>query len=352
MTLLFIDGFSHYDTAGLTLKGWVPTVAASGTMTVEAGAGRFGGGALVYRSTAATSNTARVTRTFPASATWVIGFYAKLSHPAISTAPYLVRLLDSGTMQLELRLDSTGKLVVTHGGTVYAGMTSTVPLVAGQWHYIEWRVTISNAAPAGSCAVRQDGAQVIANTGTFDAQETLNASANHLDLGTAIAVNVSGVSVHYSDLYVANKSGAVNNDFLGERRVVTILPAGPGANSQWTPTAGANWQCVDDNPPNLDTDYVWGDTMGQTDTYAMATLPVAPVLVSAVQTTLTITKGETGTTNHAEIVRSGGTDYAGASTVTPNSWGMFSTVHENDPATAAPWTAAGINAAEFGVRHV
>jgi hypothetical protein len=50
-----------------------------------------------------------------------------------------------------------------------------------------------------------------------------------------------------------------------------------------------------------------------------------------------------------DVVRSGGTDFAGAAQALSTSYGYKSAIREADPATGVPWTKAGVNTAEFGM---
>ena len=53
----------------------------------------------------------------------------------------------------------------------------------------------------------------------------------------------------------------VNNNFLGNNKIVAMLPASAGDSSDWTPTGSANhYATVNENPPDDDTTYVQDST--------------------------------------------------------------------------------------------
>lgn len=74
--------------------------------------------------------------------------------------------------------------------------------------------------------------------------------------------------------------------------------------------------------------------------------------IAGMQLNYTLRK-ETGSTRQIDdIIRSGGTNYSGAGSASGffpgNSYEVFSSIHEQDPDTAAAWTESGVNSAEFG----
>jgi hypothetical protein len=79
-------------------------------------------------------------------------------------------------------------------------------------------------------------------------------------------------SAWIDDLYVCDGSGSVNNDFLGECRVLTLLPSdGNGSNNDFDTSAGGSpadhGAMVNDTTPNDDTDYVSSSTVDHVDSW-------------------------------------------------------------------------------------
>ena len=52
------------------------------------------------------------------------------------------------------------------------------------------------------------------------------------------------------------------------RRFLPAFPNGAGATAQWTPNSGANWQAVDEAPPDSETTYVKATVAGLRDSYS------------------------------------------------------------------------------------
>src|SRR4029079_19356311 len=132
--------------------------------------------------------------------------------------------------------------------------------------YLELKVTIDNSV--GTVTVRVNGVVWLALTG-IDNQATASATWNELGINRP-GSTTAGIQWDCDDLYVGDGSGAAPwNDFLGECRVDARVPTGPGATTTWTPSVGANWQCVDEIPPNDDTDFTTAAAAGLTDTFVV-----------------------------------------------------------------------------------
>lgn len=359
MTLLYIDGFKSYLTADLALEGWTKTEAGgtAANITVQTSVARFtGGAALKWNTTndSASNAIANVSRTFTASASWVIGVAVRCSTNLPATVIQLLALKDAGSVQCDLRLNADGTLSVTRAGTALTGGTSALAISLDAWNYIEWKVTIADSIAANSCKVNVNGVNWINVTSGQDTKATANATANSLALGTTTAPGSTSLTtdVYFTDLYVCDQSGSVNNDFLGPRKVELLAPTGAGNSSGWTPSAGSNYQCVDDATPGGDTDYVETSVATTKDTYAMGDLQSSPATVDGIQTRIVARKTDAGARSLAAVVRSGGADTDGATVALADTYAALCEVRETDPATGVAWTESGVNAMQAGVKLV
>jgi hypothetical protein len=341
MSLKYMDGFDHYATGQFTRK-W--TLVGGGI--TAAPAGRFGGSCLRINVTGSTN----IYKVLTPSASWVIGFAFRIAG-ASGGSTNITALTDAGTIQVELRLNPDLTLSVTRNGTALTGGTSVTTLSLNTWYFIEFKATIADSIPANSCKVRINGVDVITVATGQDTKNTANATANGFYLGVNYAGGTGG-NWDWDDLYVLDGSGSVNNDFLGDVRVETLYPAGAGNSSQWTPSAGANYACVDDVTPNDDTDFVSSSTIGQRDTYTMSNLGGNPPSIVGVQTLLLNRKDDAGSRQMAAVVRSGGSDYDGASVSVFDTYSYATEIRETDPGTAAAWTVTGVNSMEAGIKLV
>jgi hypothetical protein len=220
-------------------------------------------------------------------------------------------------------------------------------LVYGTWYYIEIKVVIHDTA--GSVELRINGATVASASGV-DTRNGGTGVVNGFQFGAGHGGSSQRTNANFCDLYVCDGSGAINNSFLGDCKVECLFPNGAGAETQWTPSAGSNYQNVDETPPNDDTDYNKSNTVDQVDTYAMTDLASTTGLIYGVQYLDYVRKDNAGSRHIAPVARIGGTDYAGADASLGDSYVYTREIHELSPATAAAFTISEVNAMEFGLK--
>jgi hypothetical protein len=334
MVCRLIEGFEHSTQSADYVGKWsAETVGAVSTTY-----GRYGNGVQL------SGTTTRLTKTLDNQATWIVGAAVRLGNPPATTAP-LLEVLDGGTIQAGLGVTAAGALFVYRAtpATVLGTSAATGLLLPGVWAYVEWRVTVGNTAPV---LARVNAVEVL-NLPSVDTSNTANAFANAVRL----AAPGSGNEVAVDDVYVFDATGSANTAFVGDVRVAYLAPNGAGATTAWTPSAGANYACVDETAtPNDDTDYVASATAGQTDTYAFANLTTASGTVHAVQAMAHARKDDAGTRTFAFVARPGGTDRLGAALSLGDTYTSWAQVWDVNPDTSAAWTLAAVNAAEFGQR--
>jgi hypothetical protein len=315
MADLFHDGFDHL-TAADTIAFW-----GAGS-SVNLAAGRWSG-YCIYSG----AGTANVSRLFGSNyATLTVGFACKLQ--SITVGDILFEYLDAGSRQIEIRVAASGYLTITRNGTLLA--TSTTALLVSQWYYLELKVSFDPSS--GSAELRINGH---ATTFSGNTSATSHAYANQIYLHC----------YHYvDDFYCFDDSGAINNTFAGECRIVAYVPTADDA-VQWNPNTGTNHACAatDDG----DTGYNSTDTPGQADTFAMTTATdLGPIL--AIGVVVNHRKDDVGTVQTEAVVKSGGTSYYGVAADALSAYVPFETIWEVDPHDANSFTPAKLNTEFFG----
>ena len=342
MSLLFCDSFDHYAIGDITKK-WT---SQSGSPAALA-SGRFGNGLSLGSSQ---SGLASATKTLASSAA-TLGLGCAVLFATIPTGSghdRVVAFYDSGSEQVTVHLNSSGKLYVARGATVLG--TGATVLSINVFYYIEVKATIDNTV--GAVTVKINGTTEITITGA-DTQQTANASANQIIIGGDQFSTGGGTFKTYDDLVIWDTSGTANNDFMGDIRVQALLPSGAGTTTAWTPSSGANYTDVDESAPNDDTDYVSSSTPGQIDTYAMGNLTSVAGTIKAVQSLLYARKDDAGVRTIAPVFHISATDYVQANLPDlTTSYQYLPQILEVSPATAVAWTLAEINAMEFGAKEV
>ena len=326
MPTVFMDSFDHYSTSDIGKK-W--TAGNSGA--ISAGNGR-GGSASVRWSGSQNGPEVSVANLVTVYA----GFAFRMQDDGmLSDALAILRLLDGGSIQLDMCLNTDNFIMVKRGGTSVVATAGTGALAAGSFYHIESRFTLHPTV--GSCEVRVNGTVVLNATG-------LNlVTSGNVYCNTVMLLTGGGTSTYdFDDFWITTDA------FLGDCRVIALLPQGPGNYSQWTPSAGLGWQCVDEASMNGDTDYVSSGTPGQRNSYDFAS--AGSGIVKAVQQVSACRKDDAGSRTMKQFARISGTDYDGSAISVGDSYAMQRRVMDVNPATGTAWTAAQVDAAEFGCK--
>lgn len=324
MSLLFFDGFDHsaYGEAGYKWE-W----DSGGTFV----AGRTGN---------CISNGYCAKYFVPAAGEVIVGFATSTG----LTCEWCHPLSYDTGVQCYLATTAYGALRVTNGnGTVLAESAAGV-FRFGAWNYIEAKILVH--ASAGTITVKCNGATVITATG----KDTQNQST--ADVGW-IRFAFPGETL--DDVYICDTGGAQNNDFLGEVRVVTLLPqtdavGGAGANTDFTPSTGTDHGAlVDEATPNSDTDYLYSSTLNHADSWNYPALGYTGT-IKGVRLNLFAKKADSGTRAIAALTRPASTNRLGDDNYLTTSYTYWSQQWELNPEDSAAWEVADVNGAQFGVK--
>lgn len=142
---------------------------------------------------------------------------------------------------------------------------------------------------------------------------------------------------------------------LSPSRVLTFLPSGDGALSQWTPSAGVtHFNLVNSSPPSGDTAYVEDSTPGDIDLYAYPAMSYNPATIYFVQVGIYARKTDLGIRTMATMVRSGGANFTGVTQTGLNTsfLDIYLQLYLTDPNTGLAWVKATVDGAQFGQKLV
>lgn len=352
MSLLFIDGFDHFDPAalrpnGLACAGYGKAVYAGACQSVDGR--RAGGKALRYDANHARTETMLSKTVAAPVSTLICGCAVRLEAlPGQSNRlPLLYIENNANTPQRhEIHVGDDGAIQAYKYESSYNKLgQSWVTLTPGAWRYLELKVV--EGSGTGSVEIRLDGQVVLTITGL-----SITTGAKLYKAGVCVKNNASAITAALSidDFYLVNTSGSLNNTYLGDVRIDALRPTGAGTTTQWTPVgAAANWDTVDDALPN-EADYVTAATLGHRDLYAIQDLPaMTNPSVLGVQSVILASKADAGAAGVKAVAASGAATALGALHNLAMDPQYFLHVYETDPNTSAAWTEAALNAAQFGV---
>ncbi len=159
------------------------------------------------------------------------------------------------------RMTSTGALEMWHtsGAGAKIGNTSSA-LNTGQWYRIE----VSYVYSTQVVTAKIDGGTPFCNNAT-----TSNLGGNYVQFGAGMSPpdTGNGAIFYFDDIAINDDQGSYQNTWIGDTKIIHILPDSAGDNTQWTPSAGANYDCVNDY---ADADYVDQSTVNYLDDYNCA----------------------------------------------------------------------------------
>ena len=253
-----------------------------------------------------------------------------------------IRATSAGFEQVSVRFaPNSQKIEVWRGFNKLGESASTYPV--GVWFFCQIRYVISTIG--GAVEVWINGKSVLSISGN-----TANTGTPNWD-GWQLAY-VATPTCRIDNIVVYSTTGDPPTTRTPETRIWDTLPTGAGATTQWSPSAGANWQCVDEQPSNGDTDYVSAASSGLTDTYSTPAEAEAGSIIYAVAVHATMRKDDAGTNEVEGVIRSGGNNYVyGTPTGVNSSYGRHRWIWHSDPATGNQWTVAAANSAQPGIRR-
>jgi len=356
VAIIYIEGFDHYDgtaDAGgqMLMKGWSIEdtfyIAASGEVVGDSSvlARRIGTKFAVVHTSIVPSATSR---NLTASGPTIIMGYAYRSN-VLGANGQLVTLYD-GDGDIAVRLNYlSGGSIRLRGGAVDETSAANV-IKANTWQHIEFKVLLHESA--GTYEVRVNQVNVLSDSGV-DTQSGL-ATIGKLELSGAL---YSGYMC-YDDMFILDGSGGKNDDFRRDCRVDTLLSNGAGTYTDFAPSAGANWENVDD-PDGLggigggdidsDTTHNESKTVGHKDTYNLDNIVALGTTIYGVAANSCVRKTDAGIKYFKQLTKAGATEDLSAEIAATDNFQIYQKPMDVNPDDSAAWEEADVNALESGV---
>ena len=322
MALALVDGFDHYADTQAAEKFWIGNINA-----MVPGRG-FGGQAM------AVINLNPVAKVLPSTYSTIIAG-AALKLDSFTKGRLITLETSGGTVVAELGISAAGKLTLTDGAAnLIATGTTIVPYET--WFYVEIKIIVGTS---GHGTVQLNGGAEIASTlGNFGSTNVGRIAFWNTNLG-ALLTDVD-------DVVVMDTSGSgPQNDFLGDIRVKTLYPVADASHTDWTPKTGTDhYTMVNEHLIDGDGSFVYDANPGDKDSYKMDTFIGT---IYGAQLNIGARKGDASLRQISPLIRQASTDHEGSTFTLSSDYVFYSWLLDNDP-TGSAWTAATINADEFG----
>lgn len=265
------------------------------------------------------------------------GFQTELSTTTWKT---FLSLYDGETLGVNFKhMTMIGEIAAYRGATLL-GITSGARIREDAWYWVEVKVKCNDTT--GTVEIRVGGAPVLTLTG-------IDTKAGSHTLHNSVALLLEDHRV--DDLYIADTTGSLNNDFLGGCAVVHLFPTGDAGTNQWTLSAGSDhYALVDEVVQDADTTYVSSATTGQTDMWTYGDLSGVDSVLGLNVFTVCRNTDNTALSLKSVIDSTGDTVESTALAVWNVEYATIYQISETDPDTSAAWTDTAVNAASFGVK--
>jgi hypothetical protein len=324
MARVWIEGFE-----GGALDGWSSTsMAFIDTVAMKTGN---------YCMRLQVVGSGSATKILPEAAEYYASF--RYQNNDFSASTNICTFYTSGSVLMgALRFNTTSRKLEACKGSTLIG-TGNIQMVSGRVYHIQVRYK-PGEPPEGIFQVKLDGVLEIDLSGV----DTTDAAGN---IGI-FQVNSGWNTPTYFDDFVID-----NANWPGNSKILGMLISGAGNSTQWDPSTGSNYQCVDEVPA-VETDFVSTNVTDEVDTYATTDWATAINSIKSVQLTVrTAFDGAPTPKKLRTVLRCSGADYPHANSITvPGAFVRFDQLWELNPADSAAFEDADLDVLEIGVKAV
>lgn len=341
MALRFGDSFEPYASGNL-LQMWT-----LGSGSIIPG-GRNGQGLQVGAG-------ASIQKTLDYQSTWILGFAVNFGTVGFNTslcffgAPFTSHV---GATLAVVTIENDGT-VSAYGGTTHliGNSAGTLVLHANTWYYFEVKVTYSGSSPISVTTVVKVNGQTIIN-GT--AITGINSTDLIIQDAKSDYFGISGLSgfgnTIFDDVYICDGTGIVNNDFLGDIKILAVYPI-TDETTQWTPIGGvSHFSLVNEHPPDDDTTYIESNTVGQIDDFLFQPISTFSGTVPGVLYSIYARKDDEGTRSIKHTVS--GAPPVGVPEIFLSDLYVYTKVPFDTDPDGGGWTVGAFNVKHFGVKLI
>lgn len=277
----------------------------------------------------------------PATDSALVGWWGRVSgSPDNDASIRTFEIFNEASVEQVLTFPSGGAVRVRMGnGSGPEIATSAAGVIqANEWHHFQYRTVLDDTE--GELQIWVDGVLVLDFVGATCDSGSPDVTGVRWGNTNSFEISWDG-----SDFFMA----ATDTPF-GVSHVAFSLPDADGDNTDLTASeTGDNYEMVNENPPDGDATYVFGDTEGDFDLYEMDNLPAGNFSVLAVQSVIHARKAGTGDRSMRPVLRVGSSNYTGEDVGLDDDYEAHIQIFQDSPDTSEPWTPAEVNALEVGL---
>lgn len=333
MTILFQDSFDVYAVTADLLMTYNNDPGTIGTTS-----GRFGGGGWT-----AAASTQAITANIPQETEiWLSGAFELSSVVSLDkiVCSFFSAAGSNGGTELQLTYNATSALWRLYVGYEVTQLGTFTYNINSGWHWLDVHVKYDGSA--GVFEVWIDDIQQINLTGQNTKE---NAEPGLIGFALGDCYGPATELLTWDDVFVYTPGTR-----LGDMRIYSEVPNSDASPNQGTPlSGGTHFGAVDEAQWSSANYITLANTSGLKEVFGQPGVSGSPTVVS-VQVVMVAEKDTAGTQNLEGLVISNSTEGDGPSVSLTTSWARYTAIFEQDPHTSAPWTAAGVNAADIGFK--
>lgn len=340
MTLLLLEGFGAYSTGAHPafsggdemLGNWTTKSGAVTLTSLESGSA----GNKKYLTS--TTTPTMTSQSFTSSSSLVVGFRFYYT----GSSGRIIEFFDAGSRLCGIAISQTGVLHINKNTSGYSdfNFTATQALKVNTWTYVECEITFHDST--GSIDWHLNGIAA----GSYSNIDTI-AGGTECDK-ISVGYNMTGEDWHsgfrIADIYVDTATAH------GPMDIWTQACDAAGSAANFTPSAGSNYQNVDEIGPDDDTTYNSSTATTTKDQIATSdTTPAAPLAVQPVVRGRYI---PTGSANLKVGLKSGATEDQDSAVAIDSAYANYhGKIYETDPNTSSAWTVSNADSSEVSYEH-
>jgi hypothetical protein len=368
MALLFCDGFDSYSAvADMVTRGYVGAVGSitpNSYVSVNANAGAYGGGCVVY-GPGDYNSAIQMPSIFTYTEGMTLNFgmlFKQIGVPSVNfpsstgNASAVINLgYDAAVSGLcdtapILWPTTTGVLQFCgHMLSPLAGGLGKINVCDGVWHWMEVQVVFAQTA-VGAVAIYIDGRLDIQMTG-IPTKSSSRPLFGHVGFGAGANNGSLNCTTYYDDFMVWDNTGTAFNTFpIGQKRIYSGDPNGAGNSSQFTPLSGSNYAAASQswNAAGAGTNSLTAVAASQTDLYLVNALKGAtPSQIDALVVNASANNPGAGVRSLINAASSGGIVVPGRTNQLLSTLKTFQQPFYQDSSSRA-WTPTSINSVQIG----
>lgn len=267
-------------------------------------------------------------------------FYAVSNNTNVGNYPVYINFREGSTIHVSIEICVYGGIKVYRNAT-YLGSASGVNIAANTWYCLEGYVKINDTT--GEVTLKIDGTQVA----NLTSKDTKNGGAGNID-------NLQIIASTYYTFFYFDDIVMRDDTWPGRGGIIVLGPTSDGSVDNWTASAGNQYECVDDNPPNDYTDYISTDvsTLNTVQLFGMSDLSGTFNSIPVVACVSKAKLDGAGSGNIRGIIKSS-SSYGNGNSVGLNTSSKY--VHAcftTNPNGGGAWNKAAVDALEAGVETI